>query len=490
MFDKLGYLTVSLGLFISFYCPAIAWASEGPTSKTPVATNDDGAEKPLTAEDVKGNWLGTINAGVVKLRLGFAVVGTKPEQLKVRMFSVDQGNAEIPVDVIKLDANKVSMQLTKISATFQGTWNSQTNEIAGNWKQGAQSFPITLKKVESLPNAGRPQDPSKPYPYLEEDVTFTNAKHNVTLKGTLTQPKGSGPFPAVVLISGSGPQDRNEEIAGHRPFLVLADALTRRGIAVLRFDDRDFEKPDELFKATSEDLSHDVLAAVSFLRARPQIAATKIGLVGHSEGGLIAPMLASRDKEIALIVMIAGPGVSGDVILNRQQDMMRERAGVSEATRAKDRATSQEWFDIIKAEPDNAQATKKIEAAFEKSHPESDAAEKDALKIGVKTLLTPWFRFFISYDPQPALTNVKCPVLAVIGEKDLQVPAAQNLKVIEAALKAGGNKNFLAKELPGLNHLLQPCVTGFLDEYSTIETTIDPDALKLISDWIVARMSK
>lgn len=491
MRNKLSCLIVLLSLTISLIVPAIGLTHDEPTSQPPaVVTTESAPAKSLTADDVKGSWLGAISAGPIKLRLGLVVDSTTPEKLDAKLFSVDQGNAEIPVDAIKLDANKLSMQLKKIGASFQGTWNAESNEIMGNWKQGGQSFPLTLKKVAALPNLKRPQDPKKPYPYLEEEVTFTNTKQNVPLRGTLTLPKGQGPYPAIVLISGSGPQNRNEEIADHRPFLVLADTLTCRGIAVLRYDDRDFEKPAEIFKATSEDLSQDVLAAVSYLRTRPEIASSKIGLLGHSEGGLIAPMVASRHQDISLIVMMAGPGVSGDLILGHQQDAMRQRAGVNETTREKDRATSQEWFDIIKSEPDNALAMKKIEAAFEKSHPDSDAAEKDSLKTGVKTLLTPWFRFFIAYDPKPALTKVKCPVLAVIGEKDLQVPAAQNLKVIEEALKTGGNPDYLTKELPGLNHLLQPCATGFLDEYASIDITIDPVALKLISDWIVDRMLK
>ncbi len=464
-----------------------------PQVRTPAADSNPPAKKDV-AGDLTGNWLGSIDAGVIKLRVGFVIHATNADGYEANLFSIDQGNLVIPVDVVDVKDDKVSLIANKIRASFEGTWDIQSGAIAGEWNQGLQRFPITLKKVDVLPGVKRPQDPVKPYPYLEEEVSFTNTVHNVALKGTLTLPMGKGPFAAVVLISGSGPQNRNEDLLGHRPFLVLADALTRRGIAVLRFDDRDFGKPAEAFKATSVELSEDVLAGVKFLGSRPEIAATQIGLLGHSEGGLIAPMLAAREKEIAFVVMIAGPGLPGDAILQHQGERLKRYAGVDEATLKKDRALSRQMYDIINSEPDDEAAMKKIEAAFQDSFDADDAKKNETNRAlfnrQVKMLLTPWFRSFLVYDPRPALTKVTCPVLAVIGEKDSQVAPRENLPVIEAALKDGGNPDFLVKELPGLNHLLQPCESGMLDEYAAIELTIAPDALKLFGDWIVERTSK
>jgi len=462
------------------------------TIRTP-ATADDPPAKKVVAGDLKGNWLGTIEAGGVKLRLAFVVQATPKDELSAKLVSIDQGNAEVPVDSVELKDDKVSLAVKKIAGSLEGTLNPRSGEISGQWKQGSRAVAIILKKVDVLPVVKRPQEPRKPYPYLEEEVTFKNVKHDVTLQGTLTLPMGKGPFPAVVLISGSGPQNRDEELFDHRPFLVLADALTRRGIAVLRFDDRDFGKPAETLKATSAELSEDVLAGVKFLRSRSEIAATKIGLIGHSDGGVIAPMLAAREKDIAFVVMIAGAGLPGDAILRLQSEALNRYAGANEATLEKDRAQSQRIFDIVRSEPDDDAARKKIEAVFQESPTEGDAKKDDASKVArdreIEILLTPWYRYFIAYDPRPALTKVTCPVLALIGEKDFQVPPRENLPIIQAALKEGGNRDFLVKELPALNHLLQPCKTGMLDEYATIELTMDPSALKLIGDWIVQRTS-
>lgn len=453
------------------------------------AAGDDPSPSKIAADDLKGSWLGTIDVGAIKLRLGFVIQTTEGETIAAKLFSIDQGNTAIAVDAVEVQDDQVSLIVKPIGGSFAGTWNPETEEIAGEWKQGGQAFPLTLARVDVLPGVNRPQDPQKPYPYLEEEVTFTNQKHNVTLKGTLTRPRGQGPFAAVVLISGSGPQDRDESLLGHRPFLVLADALTRRGIAVLRFDDRDFTQPSATFQATSEELSEDVLAGVEFLRSRPEMAAARIGLLGHSEGGMIAPMLAAQERNIAFVVMIAGPGLPGDQILQMQAERLLRHSGVDEDTLQQELARSRQAHEIIQTEPDNEAALKKIAALFQESIAAAGEEERAAAEAmfdrQAKLLVTPWFRYLIAYDPRHALSRVACPVLAVIGEKDSQVPPRENLPIIKAALEEGGNQDFVVRELAGLNHLLQPCESGMVDEYATIETTIDPDALDLISDWIV-----
>ena len=461
------------------------------TSQVPAhAAGDDPSPSKIVAGDLKGSWLGTINVGPIKLRLGFVIQAAKGETIAAKLFSIDQGNSAIDVDAVEVQDDQVSLIVKPIGGSFAGTWNPETKEIAGEWKQGGQAFPLTLARVDVLPGALRPQDPQEPYPYLEEEVSFTNRKHDVTLNGTLTRPKGEGPFAAVVLISGSGPQDRDESLLGHRPFLVLADALTRRGIAVLRFDDRDFDQPSAAFEATSEELSQDVLAGVELLRARPEIDAARIGLLGHSEGGLIAPMLAAKERGIAFIVMIAGPGLPGDQILQMQAERLLRHSGVDDDTLQQELARSRRTHEILQTEPDNEAALTKIAELFQDSIAASGEEERAAAEAmfdrQAKLLITPWFRYLIAYDPRHALTQVACPVLAVIGEKDSQVPPRENLPIIKAALEEGGNQDFVVRELAGLNHLLQPCESGMVDEYATIETTIDPDALDLIGDWIVS----
>ena len=325
-------------------------------------------------------------------------------------------------------------------------------------------------------------------------------KVEITLAGTLTLPESGGPFPAVLLITGSGPQDRDETVAGHKPFWIIADYLTRQGIAVLRVDDRGTGKSTGFFKgATSGDFATDVLAGVAYLKSRKEINPRQIGLVGHSEGGLIAPMVAVQSDDVAFIVLLAGPGVDGSQILLMQGALISRAGGTSEALIKQSRNYSKRMHEIVKAEPNNERAEKKIR----EMHAASRAALSEELKketrelapdleaqlnMTIKQILTPWFRYFLIYDPRPALRKVNCPVLAINGEKDLQVPSKENLAAMEQALKAGSNTDdYTLKELPDLNHLFQHAKTGAPTEYSKIEETFAPEALKIMGDWIKSK---
>jgi uncharacterized protein len=295
-----------------------------------------------------------------------------------------------------------------------------------------------------------------------------------------------------VLITGSGPQNRDEELLGHKPFLVLSDHLTRNGYAVLRFDDRGVGESEGDFKsATTEDFAKDVLAAVEYLKTRKEIDHKKIGLIGHSEGGIIAPMAAIQNKEIAFIVLLAGTGLPGEEILYLQSRLIEEAGGTAEEDIKKSLEFSSVIYDAIKNSGDFVVAENRIKEYFWREYMEM--TDEDKQKIGdpevfldmqLRVALTPWFKFFLTYDPVPALEKVKCPVLAIIGEKDLQVPPKENLPAIEEALKRGGNKNFTVKELPGLNHLFQTAETGSPLEYGKIEETMSPLALDTITKWL------
>jgi pimeloyl-ACP methyl ester carboxylesterase len=326
----------------------------------------------------------------------------------------------------------------------------------------------------------RPQEPVKPYPYREEDVLYDNKVSGNQLAGTLTIPSGSGPFPAVVLITGSGPQDRDESIMGHKPFLVLADHLTRKRIAVLRVDDRGVGKSTGTFAtATTADFATDVEAGIAYLKTRQEIDARQIGLIGHSEGAIIAPMIAARNHNVAFIVMMAGSGVPGDDIIVAQVELLSENAGQSHAAAMKAGARQREILALLKQNQDTA--------SLEKALREKLAGQvlESRISTAVAQLTSPWYRYFIAYDPGPALRKVTCPVLALNGEKDLQVPPMQNLPAIRKELEAAGNKNFEVDELPGLNHLFQTARTGSPEEYPEIEETISPKVLEIISGWIL-----
>jgi uncharacterized protein len=342
----------------------------------------------------------------------------------------------------------------------------------------------------------RPQEPQKPYPYSEDFVTYENKQAGVKLAATLTLPRGAGPFPAVLLITGSGPQNRDEAICGHKPFLVLADYLTRRGVAVLRADDRGVGQSTGNFAtATSDDFAEDARAGIEYLKQRKEVNPRQIGLIGHSEGGLIAPMLAAKSKGIAFIVMLAGQGLTGEEVLYLQGQHILKAQGASPQELENQRDLQSRLFALIKVEKDpdvlERAVRKMIDEAVAKLPDEKKktAAYKAGMQAQVQMMKSPWLRYFITYDPRPALREVRCPALALVGSKDLQVEPEANLRAIEQALQKGGNKDFMVKQMSGLNHLFQTCTTGSLDEYAKIEETIAPAVLELIADWIAKRTS-
>jgi hypothetical protein len=312
------------------------------------------------------------------------------------------------------------------------------------------------------------------------------------LAGTLTYPKEENKFPAVIMISGSGGQDRNEELLGHKPFLVIADFLTRNGIAVLRFDDRGIaQSTGDHSTATSEDFAKDVLAAVNFLKTRNEIDKTKIGLIGHSEGGMIAPLVAVQSQDVAFIIMMAGLGIPGDSILYLQGELIQRAEGTSEEEILKSVKLQREIFSIVKNSKNDEKLDKDLREKFNAEYAAMTEEEKSKLgdpevylNMQIKTITSPWFKYFLRFDPAPVLEKVKCPVLGINGENDLQVPPKENLSAIESALKKGGNSNFEVKMLPGLNHLFQTSTTGNISEYSQIEETISPVVLETMLDWI------
>ena len=424
-----------------------------------------------TTEDIEGVWMGTLKVSTVELRIVFKISTNADGKLAATMTSPDQGAENIAVSKVTFENGRLYLE----SKVVQGTYEGQLQEdgsIEGKWQQGRTSLPLVLKRIDEIPKLHRPQEPKKPYPYIEEEVTYENEKASIKLAGTLTLPRSEGPFPAVILITGSGPQDRNETVFGHRPFLVLADHLTRKGIAVLRVDDRGVGgSTGNLSQATCEDFADDVLTGVKYLKSRKEINPNKIGLIGHGEGGDIAPITASRSSDVAFIVLMAGTGLTGDELIYLQSDLLLKAAGASEKVLAMQRTSSKQIFEILKQEKDNAIAKKKIHKIMADFLTKISKEEKEALgvsegtmEIQLEMILSPWFRFFLTYDPKPVLMKVKCPVLAINGQLDLQVPPKENLSAIKEALKAGGNTNYTIQELPKHNHLFQRAQVGTISE--------------------------
>ena len=454
-------------------------------------TTHPGAAKGIAGKGFAGIWQGAIKQGPMELRIVMKLTGDDTH-LTGAITSIDQSSTEMPVTKATTTGKGLLIEIKSIGAMYEGTMSGDGAEVEGHWKQSGQTMPLVFKRLAKAPDTTRMQDPKRPYPYHDEEVVFANVAAGIRLAGTFTFPKTAGRHPAVVLLSGSGPQDRNEEIMGHRPFLVLADHLTRQGFAVLRFDDRGFGKSEGDFdKATDLDFVGDALAAVAWLKTRPEVDAARIGLAGHSEGGIVAPRAAAQSKDIAFIVLMAGVGVPMDQVLVRQATDLMRVMGAGEAMIAKQTELQRELMRLVSANGPGPDTQTKVRALLDKSVTGISKADELALGLSeammdaqVSMISSPWFAEILHYDPAATLAQVRCPVLAVNGEKDLQVAAGENLRGIEQALKKGGNPDVTVVELSGLNHLFQESQTGAVAEYATNEETFSPRALALISDWL------
>jgi hypothetical protein len=477
-------ITSSTALFlISVLLAAILMSSHV------LAEDNDGAA------DYAGTWQGSIDVGHgMSLPLVFHLKQADSKYAGT-FDSPMQGSSGTQFDSVVVDSSgKVAAHFAKTSIIYSGTLAADKESIVGTFTQGGVPFALTLQRVDTYHGPNRPQEPKPPFPYKSEDIKFENG--SVTINGTLTVPEGSGPFPAVVLVHGSGPHDRDETIFLHKPFLVLADCLTRHGIAVLRYDKRGCGKSTGDYNAaTIRDFASDAAKAVAFLQTRPDISAKKIGLIGHSEGGVVAPMVAVENPQVDFIVMMAGSVFPGDIILLGQVKALAESQKAAKETIDKDLEVSRQTYAIIKKEKDDDKAIAEIkalhvrldasESAWTGSEKEAFAKKQDAQ---LRFMVGPWYRFFLSYDPRPTLEKVRCPVLALNGDKDTQVIAKDNLDAIKTCLAKGGNINLTIVELPGLNHLFQTCQSGYVGEYASIEETMSPKVLQTIVEWIDARV--
>ena len=444
-----------------------------------------GARKPDDAIfSSEGVWQGALEANGLRLRFQLHVTHDDKKQLVAALDSPDQGIGGMPAVKVSQKLTVFHFEIPLVDGVYEGTINPTKSVISGIWTQGGITRNLKFERSDQLLELVRPQNPVRPYPYREEQVTFANPKAQVSLAGTLTLPPGPGPFPAAVLIAGSGPQDRDEAVAGHRPFLVLADYLTRKGIAVLRYDKRGIGKSTGNFdQATTEDFASDAAAALAYLKSQKEIDSKRIGLIGHSEGGIIAPLIASRSSDVAWMVLLAAPGLKGEDVMLLQSELILKTAGFDDDRIAKARDFSRQSYLLARKETDPAALEAKLTDLVD-STGMSTTLPPTTLKPQARMMSSPWFRFFLDYDPVPALKKTECPVLALNGGEDLQMAPKENLAQIQKALQEGGNQDFQTKELPGLNHLFQHAPTGSPTEYGGIEETMAPEALSAISDWL------
>lgn len=437
-----------------------------------------------------GSWMGRIQAGGISLRVIFNLSFAGKDSLSATLDSPDQGAKNIAIGPVILGGRDINIKAPLLLGEYKGTFRNDTL-IEGTWTQAGRSTALDLTRLRKAFALNRPQEPKPPFEYISEDVTFHNKKSGFDLGGTLTLPEGEGPFKAVILVSGSGSQNRNEELMGHKPFLVIADHLTRNGIAVLKYDDRGVgQSKGSPLNATTADLANDAEAALKYLETRKEIDPATIGIAGHSEGGLIAPIVASQNPETAFIISLAGTGVNGEKIFHTQNYEIGLAAGGDPEELKKGIAINEKLFAVLKKEKDDNKAAEEINAVYKKilkrekkSEEEIDRLVKE-LNTGLNPSTYPWLRYFIITDPSDFWKKVKCPVLALNGEKDLQVSSSINLPAIEKALRSGGNQSVRTISLPGLNHLFQHCKTGLPAEYGEIEETFSPEVLEIMAKWI------
>lgn len=436
----------------------------------------------LFSQDLKGTWNGNLDINGISLAIVVNINGFSADS--ITMDSPEQSAFGIKVDNAEFNEDGFKLEIVSLKASLIGE-NPVGDSIKCQFTQYGESFPLTMKRGKYVPKPKK-QDP-KDFPYIVEDVEIFNPETNVKLAGTLTAPYDYKCDKIVILVSGSGLQNRNEEILGHKPFLVLSDYLTRNGIAVIRYDDRGFAKSTgDATNATTYDLSLDAESVVKFIKNDSRLKDMKIGIIGHSEGGMIAPMVADRNSDVDFVVMLAGPAVNIWQLMARQNyDVLRSN-GISEDIAKQYAQLASKTYKILNDKKSNIDDKKaKVRAnmnEMEKLAP--SGYDEETLQANLDILFSPWMSYFIDFNPQDYLCKVKVPLLALNGDKDVQVYSKDNLAGVEKAMKKAKNKNYKTIELKGLNHLFQKCIFGSPNFYGRNEETFNEDAMKTIAEWI------
>jgi pimeloyl-ACP methyl ester carboxylesterase len=453
-------------------------------------------------DNVAGNWLGKIDVGR-ELRIVFHIKDDGSGNLSATMDSPDQSAKDIPCSSVAHVGDSVAIEMSNIHGLYSGKLTDNTT-LTGTWSQSGHNVPLELKKVDEVPQvlpvprSSRPQTPKPPFNYKSEDVIYYNADKSIRYGATITIPNGKGPFPAVLLITGSGQQNRDEEIDGHKPFAVIADYLTNNGYVVMRVDDRGVGKTTgQVDSATSEDFAKDATVSFEYLKSRPETDRKRMGLMGHSEGGMIAQMIAADRKDVDFVVFLAAPGVRTSMLMDEQNEAYMASLGISQEAIDKYKPLySNIARDIIYGK-DSAQVYAALKQHLEQwlkqtdsatvmttTEIHDDASKEEFLDAAMASYTNKWYRFFLSYDPKPNLEKMHCKVLALNGDKDIQVVSRPNLAGIRIGLSKGKSKDVVTKEMKGLNHLFQTCTKCTLEEYGELEETFSPTALAFIVDWL------
>lgn len=441
-----------------------------------------------------GVWKGDIQIAQQNVPVIFKISSSRNHEITATMDSPAQGVTDLPVSKVTINGDQLTLEITVASAVYTGTYDHETHEVAGNWTQAGRKFNLTLtKEVSTSPEAAQAGANTKTS-FLEEHIEFENPSASIKLAGTLTLPKNKQADTAVVLITGSGPQGRDQSFMGHKTFKVLAEYLTEQGIAVLRFDDRGVGKSEgNFFAATSLDFATDVSAAVDYLKQQGKLKFSSIGLIGHSEGGLIAPLVASERDDIAFIVMLAGPGISGREIAESQIERFLSFNGFSEETASAGKSITSALNSVVINNEDRTTLADDLSIAYTHAWNKLPENAQVALKkVGGGSLsearrnelMLPWTKFFLKHDPAIYLSKLDMPILALHGGKDTQMRADRNLAAIQKSLKPETLKISSVQKIEEMNHLFQTANTGLISEYASIKETMSPIVLQTISEWI------
>lgn len=452
------------------------------------------AQTPLT-----GAWEGKL-AAAGNLRLILHLSPAEGDSLIASMDSPDQGATGIAATKAYRQGDSVFVFWAPMKASFTGA--VRDTALTGTWQQGGARLPLTLHTTEKPTELLRPQTPQPPFPYKSEELTFQNPAKSITYGATLTIPEGKGPFPAVLLLTGSGPQNRDEEIFGHKPFAVLADFLTRRGFVVLRADDRGVgQTTGNAQDATQKDLLADATAAFEFLKARPEVNKQKLGILGHSQGGMTAQIMGAERKDVAFLMLMAAPGINGVEMMSLQNEQVLRAMGRKDEDarqyaalyrrmaqallNSKGRKEARQQLEVIVTEWRKGKDQKTIMATTGMHDSSTQVAFVSAFAaIAADQGMLDLYR----YDPAPYLKKIKAKVLALNGSKDIQVVSKPNLAGMESALSRGVSKGYEVKELSGLNHLFQKCSACTVQEYGQLEETLNPALLEAIGYWLAANI--
>lgn len=435
----------------------------------------------MLAQNIQGDWYGKIDLGVAGLPIQFTIDKDGSNYTAI-LLSKHQGNVPIPVESVSLQDSVLTINVPNLNFVYNGIVKSDS-EIEGSMTQFGQKLTLNLSRNED--GIKRPQEPIAPFPYKSEEVTFKNDKDNITLSGTLTLPTVADGVksPAVVLIAGSGPLNRNEELFEHKPFAVIADYFTRNGIAVLRYDKRGVGQSDGNFgTSTTFDFADDAQTAFNFLKNRDEINVNKVGILGHSEGALIAFILGSRLDDLSFAISLAGSGVRGDSLLLRQAEDVFKTMDIPVSEYEPMLDLNRQIFAIINKSEDTDTIKNNIKKLFEGNK----NTKSESIELQMESVASPWMLTFLKYDPKDDLQKVTCPVLVLNGDRDVQVAADINLNAIKEALEANGNKKVTVKNYENLNHLFQKCTTCAVSEYGELEETFNVEVLEDMKDWILS----